>query len=57
MRCCVAAEYLWRRSRLPLQDERGGANWALLHLDGNRTLEPVIEELIRPVQTRYDLDW
>jgi hypothetical protein len=37
--------------------KRRGANWALLHLDGNRTLEPAIEELLRPVQTRYDLDW
>ena len=34
-----------------------GANWAPLHVDGNRILEPVIEELVRPVQTRYDLDW
>jgi len=34
-----------------------GANWALLHVDGNRCLEPMTEELIRPLQTRYDLDW
>ena len=41
----------------PTGTKRPGANWALLHLDGNRTLEPAIEELLRPVQARYDLDW
>jgi hypothetical protein len=28
-----------------------------LLVHGNRTLEPVIEELFQPVQIRYDLDW
>jgi hypothetical protein len=32
----------------PSGAKRPGANWARLHLDGNCTLEPVIEGLIRP---------
>jgi hypothetical protein len=33
------------------------ANWALLHIDSEREIDPMLEELIRPIQARYDLAW
>ena len=39
----------------PAQGSHG--NWAFLHVDGERTLDPTTEELIRALQARYDLAW
>ena len=33
------------------------ANWALLHIDSERKIDPMLKELIRPIQARYDLAW
>ena len=39
----------------PAQGSHG--NWAFLHVDGERVVDPAIEELIRALQARYDLAW
>ena len=39
----------------PAQGSQG--NWAFLHVDGVRVLDPAIEDLIRALQARYDLAW
>jgi hypothetical protein len=37
----------------PAQGSHG--NWAFLHVDGERVVDPAIEDLIRALQARYDL--
>ena len=34
-----------------------GGNWAFLHVNGDRRVDPVTEDLIRALQARYDLAW
>jgi hypothetical protein len=39
----------------PAQGSHG--NWAFLHVDGERVVDPAIEDLMRALQARYDLAW
>jgi hypothetical protein len=39
----------------PAQGSHG--NWAFLHVDGKRVVDPAIEDLMRVLQARYDLAW
>jgi hypothetical protein len=32
-------------------------NWAFLHVDGVRVVDPAIEDVFRALQARYDLAW
>jgi hypothetical protein len=32
-------------------------NWGFLHVDGDRVVDPAIDDLIRALQARYDLAW
>jgi hypothetical protein len=41
----------------PAAAQTSEANWTLLHIDSERAFDPVIRELIRPIQARYDLAW
>ena len=45
-------------SEVAIAPARGcNGNWAFLHVDGEPVIDPAIEELIRPLQARYDLAW
>jgi hypothetical protein len=41
----------------PAAAQTSEANWTLLHIDSERTFDPMFRELIRPIQARYDLSW
>jgi hypothetical protein len=41
----------------PAAAQTSEANWTFLHIDSERSFDPMFGELIRPIQARYDLAW
>jgi hypothetical protein len=41
----------------PAAAQTSEASWMLLHIDSERSFDPMFSELIRPIQARYDLAW